>query len=118
MAEQSSSSSGGTSGIEPLAVPGLPPDWHLSATEKIVSTVDTVRVKSAGPAIGIARAAVFGLLGALLAIVAAIIFLIGLVRFLNVVIPQGVWLVYLILGAIFCAAGMFVWSKRPRKAAS
>lgn len=103
---------------EPLAVPGLPADWDRLATERIVSFVDVVRVKSAGPAIGIARAAVFGILGAILAIIAAIVFLIGLVRLLNIVIPEGVWLVYIILGTIMSLLGVFMWSKRPRGAAS
>lgn len=104
--------------VDPLPVPGLPADWDRQATERIVAVVDQVKVKSAGPAITVARAAVFGLLGALLALVAGIVFLIGLVRLLNVVIPKDVWLVYLILGAVFSLAGMFVWSRRPRNAAS
>jgi len=103
---------------ESLPVPGLPEDWHILATEKLVSTVDTVRVKTAGPAVKISRAAVFGLLGALVSIIALIIFLIGTVRLLNNVLPKDVWLVYLILGAVFLAAGAFLWSKRPRHAAS
>lgn len=108
----------GRANTDPLPVPGLPADWDRMATEKIVGLVDQVRIKSSGPAIGIARAVVFGLLGAFLAVVAAIVFLIGLVRVLNIVIPEGVWLVYIILGAIFSAAGLFMWSKRPKGAAS
>jgi len=103
---------------EPLPIPGLPADWHLLATEKIVQTVDQVKVKTAGPAIGVARSAVFGILAALLAIVAVPLFLIGLVRLLNEYIPAGVWLVYLILGTIFSVIGVLLWSKRPRGATS
>lgn len=109
---------GSTPGSEPLPVPGLPADWHLQATSKIVDTVDQVKVKTAGPAIGIARSAVFGLLAALLAMIAVPIFLIGLVRLLNEYIPKGVWLVYLILGALFIIIGAFLWSRRPKRAAS
>ncbi len=110
----------GTSGgaNEAMAVPGLPADWHLMATEKIVTGVDQVKVKTAGPAIGIARTAVFGMLAALLAVIAVPLFLIGLVRLLNTIIPSGVWLVYLILGGLFLALGGFLWSRRPRRAAS
>ena len=75
-------------------------------------------MKTSGPAIGVARTVVFGLLGALLALIAAVVFLIGLVRLLDVVIPKDVWLVYLILGGLFVALGAFLWSKRPRDAAS
>lgn len=103
---------------ESLPVPGLPPDWHVLATDKIVSTVDTVRVKTSGPAIKISRAVVFGLMGALLSLIALIVVLIGLVRLLDEIIPKDVWLVYFILGGIFLAAGGFLWSKRPRRAAS
>ena len=103
---------------ESLPVPGLPADWHVKATDKIVSTVDQVRVKTSGPAVKASRAAVFGLLGALLALIAGIMFLIGLVRLLNNVIPKDVWLVYLILGGIFMLVGGFLWSRRPRGAAS
>lgn len=102
----------------PVAIPGLPEDWDQKLVARLVDTVDTVRVKSSGPAIGVARALVFGLLGAFLATIAAIIFLIGLVRLLNIVIPEGVWLVYIILGALFSGLGLLLWSKRPRGAAS
>jgi len=103
---------------ESLPVPGLPIDWHVLATEKVVSTVDTVRVKTAGPAIKVSRAVVFGLMGAFLSLIALIVFLIGTVRLLNNVLPKDVWLVYLILGALFLVVGAFLWSKRPRRAAS
>jgi len=103
---------------ESLPVPGLPADWHVLATDKIVSTVDTVRVKTSGPAIKVSRAVVFGLMGAFISLIALIVFLIGTVRLLNNVLPKDVWLVYLILGGIFLLAGAFLWSKRPRRAAS
>jgi len=103
---------------ESLPVPGLPADWHVLATDKIVSTVDNVRVKTAGPAIKISRTVVFGLLGGVIALIAVIVFLIGAVRGLNNALPYDVWFVYLILGSIFMAAGIFLWSKRPRRAAS
>lgn len=103
---------------ESLPVPGLPVDWHVLATEKVVSTVDTVRVKTAGPAIKVSRLVVFGIMAAFIGLMALIMFLIGIVRLLDNVLPKDVWLVYLILGAVFIAAGAFLWSKRPRGAAS
>lgn len=107
-----------TATTDPIPIPGLPADWHLLATEKIVKTVDQVKVKTAGPAIGVARSAVFGILAALLAVIAVPLFLIGIVRLLNAYIPAGVWLVYLILGTIFLLVGVLLWSKRPRGATS
>lgn len=112
---------------ESLPVPGLPIDWHVKATNKLVTTVDQVKVKTAGPAIKISRAAVFGLLAALILCVALIVFLIGIVRFAKNLLVlifsedsffADVWLVYLLLGSLFLAVGAFIWSKRPRRAAS
>jgi hypothetical protein len=103
---------------ESLPVPGLPVDWHVLATEKVVATVDTVRVKTSGPAIKISRMVVYGIMVAFIGLMAAILMLIGLVRLLNNVVPKDVWLVYLILGSLFLAIGAFLWSKRPQGAAS
>jgi len=101
-------------------IPGLPEDWHLKATEQIVGKVDMVREKTSGPAINVARLAVFGVMAAILGIVAALILVIGLVRAMNnglqawVFDGPSVWLAYLILGTIFLVAGFFLWSKRPK----
>jgi len=46
--------------------------------------------------------AVYGVLAAILA--------------MNNYLPSGVWLPYVILGAIFSLAGIFLWSKRPKGA--
>lgn len=103
---------------ESLPVPGLPVDWHVLATEKVVSTVDTVRVKTSGPAIKISRIVVYGIMATFIGLMAVILLLIGLVRLLDNVLPKDVWLVYLILGSLFLAIGAFLWTKRPRGAAS
>lgn len=110
MAELESSSTSGTS----VPIPGLPEDWHLKATDQIVDKVDLVRQKTAGPAIGIARKAVFGVLTAILGTIALIILVIGLIRVLDVILPSSVWLPYVILGSIFTLIGLFLWSKRPK----
>ena len=73
---------------ESLPVSGLPLDWHVLATEKVVSTVDTVRVKTSGPAIKVSRAVVFGLMGAFIGLMAVILLLIGLVRLLDNILPE------------------------------
>lgn len=106
------------SGSPAPAIPGLPEDWHLRATSSIVENIDNVRKKTSGPAIGVARMVVFGLVAFLIALVAVPLLLIGIVRLLNDVLPPGVWLTYFILGGIFLAIGLFLWSRRPRGAAS
>lgn len=116
MAEDNTPAASG--GTEPVAIPLLPPDWDKQAVAKIYDTVEQVRIKSSGPAIVASRAIVFGLIGMVLATIAMIVFLIGLVRLLNIAIPEDIWLVYLILGALFSGIGMLLWSKRPRGAAS
>lgn len=99
-------------------IPGLPDDWDQRAAEKLLDTVDLVRDKTAGPAIGVARIAVFGILAALLGVIAVILLVVGLVRLLDWIIPFEVWLTYLILGSLFVLIGLFLWSKRPKNTAS
>lgn len=95
----------------------VPENWDEMAANRLFDTVDTARDKITGPAISIARGVVYGCLLAILVIVAVVITLIGLVRLLDVILPWEVWLVYLVLGTIFTGAGLFLWSKRPEKAA-
>lgn len=102
----------------PAAIPGLPDDWHLKATEQIVDKVDVVRQKTSGPAIGVARMVVYGILAAILGVMAVILFVIGLIRFMNAYLPWGVWLPYVILGSLFTIGGLVLWSKRPKQAAA
>jgi hypothetical protein len=101
----------------PGGVPGLPPDWPQQATNRIVTVIDDVRVKTTGPAIRISRAIVYGLVAAVLALVALPLLLVGLTRFLDWAVPGDVAYVYFIIGSVLCLAGLFLWSKRPKGAA-
>ncbi len=94
-------------------------DWPAKATETVVGYVDTVRSKTTGPAMVASRAAVYFLAIGLIAVVAAFVLLILLVRLLVALtdlIPgmrEGEpWLAYLILGGIFWAVGLLLWRKR------
>lgn len=100
------------------SIPGLPENWDELAVSKIVGVVDQVKVRTSGPAVRVSRSVVFGLLGGLFALVAIIVTLIGTVRLLDNFLPYDVWLVYLILGAIFLLIGTVLWSKRPKGTAS
>jgi hypothetical protein len=98
-------------------IPGLPPDWPEQATTKIVDVIDTVRVKTSGPAIGIARTVVYGVLIALLMPIALVLAVAASVRGLNELFPGSTGPIYLVIGAVFTLAGLFCWSRRPRGAA-
>lgn len=98
-------------------IPGLPHDWPRQATNRIVDLIDKVRLKTSGPAIGIARTVVYGLVVAMLAPVLLILALITLIRGLDEAIPGQVGPIYLVMGAVFTLVGLFLWSRRPRGAA-
>jgi hypothetical protein len=93
----------------------LPDDWPVQAADAVERVVDGVRAKTTGPAIVVSRVVVYGLVATVLGIVAFVLALVGFVRALDVILPRGVWLAYLVLGTIFLLAGLVVWRKRvPR----
>lgn len=98
-------------------IPGLPPDWPQQATSRVVDVIDKVRVKTTGPAIGISRTVVYGLILALLAPIALTLLVVATVRGLNELLPGQVGPIYIVMGALFTAAGLVIWSRRPRGAA-
>jgi len=101
----------------PGGIPGLPHDWPRQATDRIVTVIDDVRVKTTGPAIRISRAIVYGLVAAVLALVAVPLLLVGLTRLLDWAVPGDIAYVYFIIGGVLCLAGLILWSKRPKGAA-
>lgn len=98
-------------------IPGLPPDWPQQATTRVVGLVDNVRSKTAGPAIRISRAIVYGLVALIVFSLALPLLLIGLTRLLDYAIPGPIYRVYLTLGAVFTLLGLLLWSRRPKGAA-
>ncbi len=89
----------------------LPDQWPTQATDAIVTVVGKVRDRTTGPAITVARGVVYGLFAAVLGVVAAVLAITMTVRIANNYIPGGLWIVYLVLGAVFTIAGLFLWSK-------
>lgn len=87
-------------------------DWPVQAADFIVRTVETVRDKTTGPAVTISRAIVYGLVAIILGLAALVLLSVGLVRFVNVYLPGGVWSAHLLVAIIFTAGGAFLWSKR------
>ncbi len=87
-------------------------DWTTDLLDRLDHYIDLVRSNTTDRLVRIARLVVFGVIAAILGSVAGVVALIALVRLLDAYLPQEVWLPYVILGAIFLAAGLFLWSKR------
>jgi uncharacterized integral membrane protein len=92
-------------------------DWPAQATSTSVDLVDQVRAKTTGPAITVARGLVFGLVVAVLGVVALVLLLVFAVRLTTEVLEllwdgSGVWLTYLIYGVVLVVVGAIVFGKR------
>ena len=96
------------------SLPGLDGDWPAQAADKIVQVVGQVRDRTTGPAITVARGAVYGLLAGILGAVCLVLFIICLVRLLDtyVVGEDNTWLAHLIVGLLFAGAGAVMWRQR------
>jgi len=93
------------------------PEWAVQALDKVDDLVAKVRANTTERLVRVARIVVFGLLAAIMGTTAGVLAVIGLVRGLDEMLPGPVWGVYLLLGAIFTAAGAFLWAKKtPRPA--
>lgn len=96
-------------------------DWPAQAADAIERAVGTVRERTTGPAITVARALVYGLFAALVGTAVAVMLAIGAVRALDVYLPdstlgeQHVWLAHLIVGGVFSIVGMVLWSRRSAR---
>lgn len=96
--------------------PGADADWPAKVADQVVNLIDQIRDKTTGPAIRAARAVVFGMLATMLGTAALVLFIVGLVRFVNVYVPGGVWVAHAIVGGLFVGTGLFLWAKRFRPA--
>jgi hypothetical protein len=93
-------------------------DWPAQAADTIERVVGTVRDKTTGPAITIARWVVYGTFALVVGTAVAVLVAIAAVRVLNVYLPDAwfgeehVWAAHLLVGAVFTVAGMVLWSRR------
>ena len=97
----------------------LEDDFELSA--KAVDTIDlavsTVNDKAIRPLVIAARAVVFGILIAVLGVVVVTMTSVALVRLLTVYVFGGrVWAADALLGVVFLAGGLLIWSYRSAPA--
>ena len=93
-------------------------DWTTDLLDRLDHYIDVVRSNTTDRLVRIARLLIFGLIAAILGSMAGVVALIALVRVLDVILPREVWLPYVVLGAIFLIAGLFLWSKRTAPTAS
>ena len=112
-----------TSGSKPPARPNrsdglIPAEWPAQATDTIVDTIDKVRQKTTKPALTIARALVYGLLAAIVGVVAVIVFLVLLVRLYDNYIPGNVWPLYAGLAVAMIAGGLILLKRANAPAPS
>ena len=92
-------------------------DWTKDLLDRLDHYIDVVRSNTTDRLVKVARVLVYGVIALILGSMAGIIALITLIRVLDIVLPREVWLPYMVLGAIFLAAGLFAWSKKTAPAA-
>ncbi|HWM22420.1 MAG TPA: hypothetical protein VNO51_22205 [Ilumatobacteraceae bacterium] len=102
-------------------MPGNPltdPNWAPDLADTVERVVGTVREKTTDNVVKVARAIVFGLLGAVLGIAALILLVIILTRALQALLDfavtpaRAVYISYFIVGGICCLLGVFLMKKR------
>jgi hypothetical protein len=77
-----------------------------------VNVVETVRDRTTGPLIVVARALVFGVFIGTIGSAVVVLAIIGTIRLLDRILPSSVWLPYLVLGLIFVAVGAIIFRRR------
>ena len=82
------------------------------ATSVVVNLVKSVRGKTTGPLLFVARLIVYSIAILIAAAVAVVLFVIAAVKIVNQLLPGDVWAAYLLLGSVFALVGTFFWSKR------
>ena len=82
------------------------------ATSVVVSLVTSIRGKTTGPLLFVARLVVYSIAILIAAAAAVVLFVIAAVKIVNQLLPGDVWAAYLLLGAVFALVGTFFWSKR------
>ena len=100
------------------AVPGLPDDWPERTAAAFGRWTGKIRKATDRPSANLARRLVYGMIIFIAGITALILLTVGGIRLINTYLPADVWSAYLLLGGFFSLLGLWIWSKRPSKAAS
>ncbi len=94
------------------------PDWPKQTADLLESVTTKIREGATTKVVTVVRAAVFGLLAAILVVIVAVLALICATRALQLLIgiftdhERSVWIAYLAIGALFCTLGALLMSKR------
>lgn len=83
----------------------------MQAADTVERLVGGLRDKTAVPLTTLARALVYGLLAAVMAVATAVLVVIGVLRAVDVYLPGEVWSAHLLVGGIFTALGGFLLRK-------
>ena len=87
-------------------------DWTVQAADTVERVVGSIRDKTSVPLVTVARALVYGLLAAVMALTVLVLVSIALVRAVDELTGEGnVWIAHLAVGGIFTAAGGFLLAK-------
>ena len=90
-------------------------DWTTDAANAIDNAVGLVRERTVEPVQAATRAAIYGLLAALVLLPAVTLLTIAAFRLLTIAFFGRVWAAWLLLGGIFVLGGWFCWIRRnPR----
>ncbi|MCB0970373.1 MAG: hypothetical protein KDA97_02480 [Acidimicrobiales bacterium] len=89
----------------------IPAEWPAQAADTIVDTIAKVRDKTTKPAIVATRALVYGLLAAIVGVVALVLVLVLLTRIWANYVPGDVWTLYALLAVVFSVVGLVLLRK-------
>jgi vacuolar-type H+-ATPase subunit I/STV1 len=95
-----------------VGVSSQEPDWAAQLVDTFESAVGAVRSKTSEPATRVVKYAVFAVMALGTATLLFGLLIVGTVRMLDNYLPQGVWLAYFLLSALFMVLGAALWRKR------
>ena len=91
-------------------------DWPRQIADSVERAIGQVRDRATGRALTVIRLLAFGMLLAILGVMALVLLAVASVRFLNSYLPGEVWAAHLLIGSIFSIAGLWLFSKRHQPA--
>lgn len=101
-------------GLNPLGNP----DWPKQTADLLENVTSQIRNKTTKPIVMLTRGLVFGLIALVGGLVSVVLLLVLATRLLQMAIAvpldhdTSVWISYLVVGGVFCLAGVFLMAKR------